>query len=79
MSSQSMIKNPRHTKAQLKGSKAGASKSKQFLSWHNPEDQYEMIAQAAYYKAEQRDFAAGYEVIDWLEAEQELKDMFVGD
>ncbi len=30
------------------------------------------IAEAAYYKAEQRGFAPGYEEIDWLEAEREI-------
>ncbi|TAN66784.1 MAG: DUF2934 domain-containing protein [Methylobacter sp.] len=30
------------------------------------------IAELAYYKAENRDFAPGYELEDWLEAEQEL-------
>jgi hypothetical protein len=32
-----------------------------------------MIAELAYFKAEQRGFAPGYEVSDWLEAEQELQ------
>ena len=40
--------------------------------WNNAEDRYEMIAEAAYYKAEQRGFAVGDEELDWLEAEQEL-------
>jgi len=31
-----------------------------------------MIAEAAYYKAEQRGFALGFEEHDWLEAESEL-------
>ena len=31
-----------------------------------------MIAVAAYYKAEQRGFAPGLEMADWLEAEREL-------
>lgn len=30
------------------------------------------IAEIAYYKAESRGFAPGYELNDWLEAEQEL-------
>lgn len=42
------------------------------LDWNNLEDRYEMIAEAAYYKAEQRGFAVGDEELDWLEAEQEL-------
>ena len=32
----------------------------------------EMIAEAAYYKAEQRGFNPGYEEHDWIEAEREL-------
>lgn len=31
-----------------------------------------MVAEAAYYKAEQRGFAPGFEMADWLEAEREL-------
>ncbi len=30
------------------------------------------IAELAYYKAENRDFAPGYELEDWLQAEQEF-------
>ena len=40
--------------------------------WSEAEDRYEMIAEAAYYKAEQRGFELGSEELDWLEAEQEL-------
>ena len=36
----------------------------------------EMIAQAAYYRAQKRSFAPGYEFEDWLEAEAELKAQF---
>lgn len=42
------------------------------LDWNDREDRHEMIAEAAYYKAEQRGFELGYEDMDWLEAEQEL-------
>lgn len=31
-----------------------------------------MVAEAAYYKAEQRGFAPGFEMDDWLQAEREL-------
>ncbi len=31
-----------------------------------------MIAEAAYYRAEARGFATGYELEDWLEAEAEV-------
>ncbi len=32
----------------------------------------EMVAERAYSKAEKRGFAAGHELEDWLEAEQEI-------
>lgn len=47
--------------------------------WNNLEDRYEMIAEAAYYKAEQRGFAVGDEELDWLEAEQELLEKMAED
>lgn len=34
---------------------------------------HRMIAEAAYYKAQARNFAAGGEVSDWLEAEREIR------
>lgn len=36
------------------------------------EDLYQLVAEAAYYRAEQRDFAPGNEMDDWLAAEQEV-------
>ena len=33
----------------------------------------EMIAKNAYYRAEKRGFEDGYELDDWLEAEQEIR------
>lgn len=36
------------------------------------EDIYKMIAEAAYYRAEQRGFSPGDEMVDWLEAEKEI-------
>ncbi len=44
--------------------------------WSNLEDLYEMIAEAAYYKAEQRGFAVGDEELDWLEAEKMGEEAF---
>jgi len=35
-------------------------------------DKYASIAESAYYKAEARGFAPGYEMQDWLEAETEI-------
>jgi hypothetical protein len=43
-----------------------------------PETHEAMIAEAAYYKAEQRGFMPGYEVADWLEAEREVEAMLLG-
>lgn len=37
-----------------------------------PEDRMRFIAEAAYYKAEQRGFAAGGELGDWIAAEAEI-------
>jgi hypothetical protein len=34
--------------------------------------QQEMISEAAFYKAQKRDFASGHEIDDWLEAEKEI-------
>jgi hypothetical protein len=38
-----------------------------------PEGRQQMIAEAAYYKAEKRSFSPGTEMMDWLEAEQDLE------
>ena len=35
-------------------------------------DRHEMIAMAAYYRAQKRDFNNGDEIQDWLEAEAEI-------
>lgn len=41
------------------------------------EDEFrEMVAKDAYFKAEKRGFADGYEVQDWLEAEHEASQRF---
>lgn len=37
-----------------------------------PVQVHAMIAEAAYYKAEKRSFSPGYELCDWLEAQQEI-------
>jgi hypothetical protein len=38
----------------------------------NPEQRLAMIEEAAYYKAEKRNFASGFEAEDWAEAEREI-------
>lgn len=35
-----------------------------------------MIATAAYYRAEQRNFAPGHELDDWLEAERQIRTLY---
>ncbi|MFZ5557893.1 MAG: DUF2934 domain-containing protein [Pseudomonadota bacterium] len=37
-----------------------------------PEERYRLIQEAAYYRAEQRGFAAGHEIEDWIAAEAEV-------
>lgn len=49
---------------------AAASAAKQ--AFLDPEQRRAMIAESAYYKAEHRGFASGYEVEDWLAAETEI-------
>lgn len=36
-----------------------------------PELSYQSVAESAYYKAQQRNFAPGHEMEDWLAAERE--------
>lgn len=49
--------------------KAAAIKTAVSIS---PEHRYHMIATAAYYLAERRGFAGGYEMQDWISAEAEI-------
>jgi hypothetical protein len=37
------------------------------------EERHQLIAQAAYFRAQQRNFAPGYEIEDWLSAEAEVE------
>jgi hypothetical protein len=39
------------------------------------EDRFRMIAEAAYFRAEQRGFVPGSELEDWLAAEIEVEDL----
>ena len=43
-----------------------------------PEQRKHMIAEAAYYRAEQRDFQPGDPQQDWLEADAQIDQMLVG-
>jgi sterol desaturase/sphingolipid hydroxylase (fatty acid hydroxylase superfamily) len=44
-----------------------------------PANLNEMIAEAAYYKAEKRNFYPGYEMRDWLDAKQDVLNIVCGD
>ena len=46
----------------------------QVLAQVPDEELRQRIAQAAYYRAQQRGFSPGYEVEDWLAAEAEVRD-----
>jgi hypothetical protein len=41
-------------------------------AWPSADEIYRMIREAAYLKAEARNFAPGVEMNDWLEAEKEV-------
>lgn len=41
----------------------------------SPTELYEMIREAAYYRAEKRGFAPGEELEDWLAAEKEIDEL----
>ncbi|HSD59668.1 MAG TPA: DUF2934 domain-containing protein [Burkholderiales bacterium] len=41
----------------------------------SPERRHEMIAEAAYFRAERRGFAPGAESADWLESEAEIEEL----
>lgn len=44
-------------------------------NWHNLDNRLSLIAEAAYFKAQKRNFNPGHEEADWLEAEQELAEI----
>jgi len=50
-----------------------ASKSAPEVRNYTPEEWHEMVATAAYFRAELRGFTGGSEENDWLSAEAELK------
>lgn len=74
-------KKSQSTKSKARAPSKKRSKSTETLHLKsNPEmvpaavDFAQLIATAAYYRAEQRGFAPGYELQDWLEAEREIRD-----
>lgn len=43
-----------------------------------PSEREQMVAVAAYYRAEQRGFSSGQEIEDWLRAEKEIESLAAG-
>ncbi len=41
----------------------------------SPQQRYEMVAQAAYYRAAERGFSPGNELEDWIAAEAEIEQL----
>jgi Protein of unknown function (DUF2934) len=46
--------------------------TKNVITSASPEKRYQMIAEAAYFRAEKRGFVGGDVAQDWLEAEKEI-------
>jgi hypothetical protein len=55
-----------------------AKKSPEPAPCTSPEERFQMIAEAAYFKAEQRGFMAGDDLTDWLAAEAEVDALLLG-
>jgi hypothetical protein len=54
-------------------SNRGTADERTASSGVSSEEKHQLIANAAYFRAEQRSFAPGYELDDWLRAEAEVK------
>ena len=63
---------PKTLKARPRVTKAAARPSDVVAPMIDPEYRRALIAEAAYLRAERRNFAPGYEVDDWLNAESEV-------
>lgn len=60
------------TRAPRKSAAAAAKAVTPFTSFVGPEKRAELIAEAAYLRAEKRGFLPGHELEDWLAAESEV-------
>ena len=65
---------PRSSKVTAKKAASGV-KTHKANTEPNMEELQAMIAEAAYFKAEHRNFTPGFEELDWFEAEQEINSM----
>lgn len=61
-----------------KSGKDGVKSQAPSLPVLNAQERDKLVAQAAYFRAEKRGFAPGYELQDWVEAEAEVKRL-IGD
>jgi hypothetical protein len=61
--------------AEKNGTKTEAATPGALLADVTPEARWNMIAVAAYHKAEQRGFTPGDELRDWVEAEKEISEL----
>lgn len=66
---------PKPAVAAKAAAKPQASKPRTSKAAVTPEERYQMIAKAAYFRAEKRGFASGDTARDWLEAEAEIDRM----
>lgn len=81
MSRTTTVPVPRKTSKQSIAS-AAATKRRKISASPNPvqqEDRQQMIATAAYFRAERRGFNGGDPVMDWLNAEVEIDSMLRND
>jgi hypothetical protein len=60
------------TRAPRKSAAAAAKAASRVADFIDPEQRAALIAEAAYFRAEKRGFAPGYEIGDWLAAESEV-------
>ena len=54
-------------------SRKEAARASSALTGVTGQERHQLIAEAAYYRAERRSFIPGYELEDWLSAESEIE------
>lgn len=74
--SRSASRRVRQTPAVTGDGMASGPSSEMFMAG---EDRYRMIAEAAYYRAEERGFMPGNEIADWLAAEADIDALLAED
>jgi Protein of unknown function (DUF2934) len=68
----------KHPSSQTKGNPAPAAQAEKAAAGTTAEQRLHMIAEAAYYLAEQRGFQGGDPARDWLQAEAETDHRLLG-